>query len=132
MIRRPPRSTLFPYTTLFRSSGGAGRAQHQVGRVDRLRSRGVTGRGRRVYGASPAHLLAHLAALPLAAWALLQLAGAANAGRIFAWLAAGVIVHDLLLLPLYAALDRAGRRAAGRAINFVRVPALLSGLLLIV
>src|SRR5256885_12230897 len=24
MIRRPPRSTLFPYTTLFRSHGGAG------------------------------------------------------------------------------------------------------------
>src|SRR3712207_7925799 len=24
MIRRPPRSTLFPYTTLFRSAGGAG------------------------------------------------------------------------------------------------------------
>src|SRR5256885_5303327 len=24
MIRRPPRSTLFPYTTLFRSSRGAG------------------------------------------------------------------------------------------------------------
>src|SRR2546430_17060243 len=23
MIRRPPRSTLFPYTTLFRSTGGA-------------------------------------------------------------------------------------------------------------
>src|SRR3989442_10489774 len=23
MIRRPPRSTLFPYTTLFRSSGGS-------------------------------------------------------------------------------------------------------------
>src|SRR3712207_7875922 len=26
MIRRPPRSTLFPYTTLFRSSRGIGRA----------------------------------------------------------------------------------------------------------
>ena len=26
MIRRPPRSTLFPYTTLFRSSGGGGGA----------------------------------------------------------------------------------------------------------
>src|SRR2546423_3182325 len=26
MIRRPPRSTLFPYTTLFRSSNGVGRA----------------------------------------------------------------------------------------------------------
>src|SRR5258707_10445723 len=25
MIRRPPRSTLFPYTTLFRSRGGEGR-----------------------------------------------------------------------------------------------------------
>src|SRR2546422_11761756 len=25
MIRRPPRSTLFPYTTLFRSVGGRGR-----------------------------------------------------------------------------------------------------------
>src|SRR3712207_7230011 len=26
MIRRPPRSTLFPYTTLFRSRGGCGTA----------------------------------------------------------------------------------------------------------
>src|SRR5260221_2090058 len=26
MIRRPPRSTLFPYTTLFRSANGGGRA----------------------------------------------------------------------------------------------------------
>src|SRR2546422_4160893 len=28
MIRRPPRSTLFPYTTLFRSRGGEGRRHH--------------------------------------------------------------------------------------------------------
>src|SRR6266536_3097383 len=28
MIRRPPRSTLFPYTTLFRSRGTAGRRRH--------------------------------------------------------------------------------------------------------
>src|SRR5438132_7020677 len=27
MIRRPPRSTLFPYTTLFRSRRGAGREE---------------------------------------------------------------------------------------------------------
>src|SRR3712207_7891280 len=26
MIRRPPRSTLFPYTTFYRSSGAAGKA----------------------------------------------------------------------------------------------------------
>src|SRR5256885_10718578 len=38
MIRRPPRSTLFPYTTLFRSSTGSERshAQHRPGcRSDR-------------------------------------------------------------------------------------------------
>src|SRR5438309_8038214 len=29
MIRRPPRSTLFPYTTLFRSGSGAERADVQ-------------------------------------------------------------------------------------------------------
>src|SRR3712207_8529598 len=28
MIRRPPRSTLFPYTTLFRSGGAPGRTAH--------------------------------------------------------------------------------------------------------
>src|SRR5258705_8098727 len=33
MIRRPPRSTLFPYTTLFRSCTGADRAEaHRHGR----------------------------------------------------------------------------------------------------
>src|SRR2546422_6508527 len=30
MIRRPPRSTLFPYTTLFRSGGSAERAARRV------------------------------------------------------------------------------------------------------
>src|SRR5256885_17005680 len=30
MIRRPPRSTLFPYTTLFRSSGGGCAARGRV------------------------------------------------------------------------------------------------------
>src|SRR6266705_2554642 len=30
MIRRPPRSTLFPYTTLFRSPGHEGRHRQQV------------------------------------------------------------------------------------------------------
>src|SRR2546430_11400069 len=31
MIRRPPRSTLFPYTTLFRSAGAVHRAASAVG-----------------------------------------------------------------------------------------------------
>src|SRR3712207_9378453 len=43
MIRRPPRSTLFPYTTLFRSktylpdSGGAGRHRGGLGQRVRVR-----------------------------------------------------------------------------------------------
>src|SRR5688572_32665631 len=32
MIRRPPRSTLFPYTTLFRSDLGQGAAEHVANR----------------------------------------------------------------------------------------------------
>src|SRR3712207_8085469 len=43
MIRRPPRSTLFPYTTLFRSCREAHRGVHLVHAVDwvgRLRPRG--------------------------------------------------------------------------------------------
>jgi hypothetical protein len=77
-------------------------------------------------------LLAHLIVLPLVAWALLQLAQAGNAPRIFLWLAASVVLHDLVLLPFYGALDRIGRRIARPAINYVRVPALISGLLLLV
>src|SRR3712207_7072242 len=38
MIRRPPRSTLFPYTTLFRSAGVGG-GLHQVGRGHQLQPR---------------------------------------------------------------------------------------------
>src|SRR3712207_6958075 len=36
MIRRPPRSTLFPYTTLFRSSHDHGGVRARDGLLDRL------------------------------------------------------------------------------------------------
>lgn len=85
---------------------------------------------RRLYGASPLHLLAHLALLPLCAWALLEALGARAAGSIAAWLAAAVILHDLVVLPLYSSADRAARAALGPAINYVRVPAGLSLLML--
>src|SRR2546423_10212710 len=52
MIRRPPRSTLFPYTTLFRSRDGRGRLRDHgpEGRVSTARRRhahvrGAPGRG---------------------------------------------------------------------------------------
>src|SRR3712207_8913260 len=35
MIRRPPRSTLFPYTTLFRSGGADAGEHEELRRVDR-------------------------------------------------------------------------------------------------
>ena len=84
------------------------------------------------YGASPLHLLAHLVLLPLVAFALLQIAERGDATRILIWLALSAVVHDLLLLPFYGVLDQAAQRATGRAVNYVRVPLLLSGLLLLV
>src|SRR2546426_7824798 len=43
MIRRPPRSTLFPYTTLFRSPAGPGEPAHTGSvRDTRRRSAGPT------------------------------------------------------------------------------------------
>src|SRR3712207_9164711 len=42
MIRRPPRSTLFPYTTLFRSAGADARSEHQV-RRERVAGQHVVG-----------------------------------------------------------------------------------------
>src|SRR2546422_2449158 len=39
MIRRPPRSTLFPYTTLFRSSVARSRLLHRACRPDPRRKR---------------------------------------------------------------------------------------------
>src|SRR3712207_9174279 len=41
MIRRPPRSTLFPYTTLFRSAGEGWGREHKTDRTEEVR--GVLG-----------------------------------------------------------------------------------------
>src|SRR3712207_7675409 len=50
MIRRPPRSTLFPYTTLFRSGGGAAIPAHG-GAGAKLTNSRDRGRGGRLYAA---------------------------------------------------------------------------------
>src|SRR2546430_11984719 len=43
MIRRPPRSTLFPYTTLFRSEGRSARSHRSSRAVGELSRRGRGG-----------------------------------------------------------------------------------------
>jgi hypothetical protein len=87
----------------------------------------------RRYGAGPLHLLAHLAALALAGWALLQILPLRGADRVLLWLVGAIVLHDVLLWPLYSLLDRAERLALrGPRVNYVRVPAALSGLLLLV
>src|SRR3712207_8088885 len=40
MIRRPPRSTLFPYTTLFRSAADVQRVMERFYQVDKARAAG--------------------------------------------------------------------------------------------
>jgi hypothetical protein len=85
-----------------------------------------------------ARLLGHLALVALAAWALAQMFGADVAPRplnLVVWLAAGALVHDLLLLPAYALLDRGLRALARRdpaLLQHVRIPAVVSGALLLV
>ena len=77
-------------------------------------------------------LLAYLALLPLCGWALLEMIDSRAAERIAIWLVACVVVHDLVVFPLYSGADRGLRRIAGGAVNYVRVPAALSVLMLVV
>ena len=83
---------------------------------------------RRWYGSSPLHLVVVTAALALGLAAALPVLGSPQAVRIGLWFLGAVLLHDLVLFPLYAAADRALPRGA---VNHVRVPALLSGLLLL-
>jgi hypothetical protein len=95
---------------------------------------------RALYGATPVHALAHLAALALAGFAVLQLHDARGFGNVVLWFVGAVLLHDVVLLPLYTALDHIGRlgtreldqRTGVGAINHLRVPAGIAALLLLV
>ena len=84
------------------------------------------------YGSSPLHLLLHLAVFALVAWVALSIADARGVANIVFWFVAALVLHDLVLLPFYTAIDRASARAVPRgAINHVRIPLALSALLLL-
>ena len=91
-------------------------------------------RARLRYGAPVWHLAGHAAAFAVIAYALSRLT-AANVGRppaIIVWLVAGAALHDLVFLPLYSVADRIARAVGGHAVNHLRVPAVISGVLLLV
>jgi hypothetical protein len=90
---------------------------------------------RRLYGNGPLHLVAHVALIAFAAWVLAQMFRVTVAPQplnLVLWLALGAVVHDLVLLPAYALADRAIRLLPAGAVNHVRVPLAVSGLLLLV
>src|SRR5256885_14384839 len=99
MIRRPPRSTLFPYTTLFRSVHGAARARLRAG-SHQAWGKGAERRGReagvrwRPCGGPPMRY--YRATLLLLAWLLCPLLTQAQA-------------QALLLNPDVPMLETAGQ-----------------------
>src|SRR5688572_32579553 len=71
MIRRPPRSTLFPYTTLFRSDGPAARRFHSAIAPARSPAASISygtlvAASRRTSGAPPGTPVIPICAAPLA------------------------------------------------------------------
>jgi Na+/melibiose symporter-like transporter len=105
--------------------GGAGRDVRKPPAPPRT---GMAGR----YGASPLHLLAHLALFATFLLIASLLFDDTQAWNIALWFVGAIVLHDLVLLPFYSALDRLAARGAPRgAVNFVRIPVALSGLLLL-
>lgn len=102
--------------------------------------RALTEHFRRRYGAGPGHLLISLVGLAVAVYGLVRIAQHPGAGRVFAYLAAAVVVHDLVLLPLYTLAYRGAWRA-GRVgadprrlavFRHLLVPMAIAGTLLLV
>jgi hypothetical protein len=78
---------------------------------------GPVARWRRTYGASPAHLLVHLAGIALAAYALSQAFDPRYEAvylNLALWLVGGAVLNDFVALPLYVGIDRVARTAWGR------------------
>jgi hypothetical protein len=95
---------------------------------------------RQRYGSSPLHLLAMVACFAVAGYAATRLLSVRPVS-VAAWLVGAAVGHDLLLLPLYGAADallvRLYRGHPGPDpgvvwVNYVRVPAVVSLLLLLV
>lgn len=91
----------------------------------------------RAYGAHPLHLLALLGCFALTGYVAVHVANAPLLPRMVIWFVAAVIVHDLILFPLYALADRSLRSVLKLlpskphqdappvpTVNYIRIPAL--------
>jgi hypothetical protein len=97
---------------------------------------------KRRYGRSPLHLIGHLVLFAVAAYALDQIFSGGDIEQLLAWYIGFALLHDLVLIPAYTAVDRVAQavlaRLPGRGpravplVNHVRVPAIVSGVLLLV
>jgi hypothetical protein len=89
------------------------------------------------YGARPLHLVGIVLSLAVAAYAGYKIFQRPDRSQIAIWFLGAILLHDLVFLPLYSALDRLPARAARRrptpllALNHVRIPLAISGLLFI-
>jgi hypothetical protein len=95
---------------------------------------GVIATLRRRYGASPLHLVGHLLAIAIAVYAVSKVLHPrySRGLNFLVWLLAGAVVHDFVLAPAYALLDRLVRALPRSAVNHVRFPAVVSGAMLLV
>ena len=84
-------------------------------------------------GAGVGQLLIHATAFVVAGYALAQIFRGGSVVNFIAWFVGAALLHDLVLLPVYSLIDRAGRhRRRWVPINYVRVPAVISGIVLLV
>ncbi len=86
---------------------------------------------RRRYGGSPLHFVAHACAIAVGAYALSQILDPrfSEPLNLAAWLLGGALLHDLVLLPMYTALDAAARMLLREHVNHVRFPAVIAAVL---
>jgi hypothetical protein len=90
------------------------------------------------HGAGPLHFFALACGLAFGGYLVWIVLPAPNSTRILIWAGSAAILHDLVLWPLYTALDRVAARAGRHNrfgvpwVNYVRVPVVLSAVFLTV
>ncbi len=101
----------------------------------------MSGVFRRLYGAGPQHLVLHLAGFAIAGFALAQIIKNDAWVNFLAFFIGAALLHDVVLLPIYAAIDKLGLmpihhkvnpRLPVPMINHVRAPAVIGAMLLLI